>query len=143
MEEFRREGYLISTDPAKLDLDVIHGFITNSYWARGRSREDVETAVHNSFCFGVYEGDRQIGFARVITDFAVLAYVADVFILEEYRGRGLGKWLMECVVNHPRLQRVKKWMLATRDAHGLYAKFGFHPPERPEIYMERRTGEAF
>ena len=128
--------FLISTDRAKLDLDVIHKFLTHSYWAAGIPRATVARSIENSLCFGVYDDSNQIGFARVISDFATYAYVADVFILEPYRERGLGKELMASVMAHPQLQGLRRWSLATRDAHGLYAQFGFTALENPSRSME-------
>ena len=119
--------FLISTDRSKLDVDVIHGFLSRSYWAAGISRETVVRSIENSLCFGVYDNSSQIGFARVISDFATYAYVADVFILEPYRERGLGKELMASIMAHPDLQGLRRWSLGTRDAQGLYAQFGFKP----------------
>jgi N-acetylglutamate synthase-like GNAT family acetyltransferase len=119
--------FLISTDRSKLDVDVIHGFLARSYWAAGISRATVVRSIENSLCFGVYDHARQIGFARVISDFATYAYVADVFILEPYRERGLGKELMASIMAHPELQGLRRWSLGTRDAQGLYAQFGFGP----------------
>lgn len=135
--EFHNPPYLISTDPARLDLDTIHGYLTQSYWGLGRSRETVAKTVEHSLCFGVYEGDRQIGFARVITDYTIFAYLLDVFILDEYQGRGLGKWLMACILAHPDLQDIRRFLLSTRDAHGLYEQFGFAGLRTPERMMER------
>src|SRR5512146_1056100 len=123
--EVKREDLVISTDPERLDLDAITDMLTRAYWASGRSRERTERAIRNSLVFGVYDGDRQIGMARVVSDYAIFAYLCDVFILEEYRGRGLGKWLMEAVFSHPDLQGLRRWVLATKDAHGLYRQFGF------------------
>ncbi len=136
--EHRCGEFLISTNPARLDLDVIHGFLTNSsYWAHGIPRETVARAIAHSLCFGVYDGSAaQLGFARVISDFATYAYVADVFVLESHRGRGLGKELMEFIVQHPALQGMRRWNLTTRDAHALYAQVGFTPLKVPERYME-------
>ena len=119
--------FLISTDRSKLDVDVIHRFLARSYWAEGIPRETVMRSIENSLCFGVYDNARQIGFARVISDFATYAYVADVFILEPYRERGLGKELMASIMAHPDLQGLRRWSLGTRDARGLYAQFGFKP----------------
>ena len=130
----------ISTDPARLDLDVVHGFLAgSSYWATGISREVVERAVRHSLCFGAYAGDGQVGFARVVTDHATYAYVSDVFVLPSHRGRGVGKRLMAAIVAHPELQGLRRWHLATRDAHGLYRQFGFGPPRHPERQMEILT----
>jgi N-acetylglutamate synthase-like GNAT family acetyltransferase len=119
--------FLISTDRSKLDVDVIHEFLARSYWAAGIPRAMVVRAIENSLCFGVYDSGDQIGFARVISDFATYAYIADVFILEPYRERGLGKELMASIVAHPDLQGMRRWSLGTRDAQGLYAQFGFKP----------------
>ncbi len=135
-KQFENNGYFINTDKSKLDYEVVHNFITNSYWAKGISFEDVKKGIENSFCFGVFKKESQIGFARVITDYSRLAHLADVFILKEYRGLGLGKWLMENIMNHPELQSIKKWTLLTEDAHGLYGQFGFQNLKNPEIYME-------
>ena len=135
--ESRRGEFLISTDPARLDLDVIHGFLTNCYWSKGIPREVVARSIEHSLCFGVYDGSgAQVGFARVISDFATVAYLGDVFMLESHRGRGLSKWLMESITQHPALQGLRRWILLTRDAHGLYTKFGFTPVKAPERYME-------
>src|SRR5450755_2844105 len=136
--ESRRGEFLISTDPARLDLDVIHNFLTNCYWAKGVPREVVARSIEHALCFGVYDGSgAQVGFARVISDFATIAYVGDVFVVESHRGRGLGKWLMECITQHPTLQGLRRWMLTTRDAHALYSQVGFTPVKFPERYMER------
>jgi len=135
--EHRRGEFLISTDRARLDLDVIHGFLTNCYWAKGIPRETVARSIEHSLCFGVYDGSgAQVGFGRVISDFATVAYLGDVFVLESHRGRGLSKWLMECIMQHPALQNLRRWILLTRDAHGLYAKSGFTSVKSPERYME-------
>jgi GNAT superfamily N-acetyltransferase len=134
--EYQRGAFVVSTDPARFDLDVIHGFLTRCYWAEGISREVVARSLENSLCFGVFDGSQQIGFARIITDYATYAYLGDVFIIDVYRGRGLGKFLMECVMRHPQLQGLRRWTLATRDAHDLYAQFGFTPLGRPERFME-------
>lgn len=128
--------YTISTDPARLNLDAIYAYITHSYWAPGRAREVVAATLQNSLCFGLYEHDLQIGFARAITDYATLAYLCDVYVLEEYRGRGLGKWLVATVLACPHLAIVGRWSLHTRDAHGLYARYGFEPITSPEHAMQ-------
>ena len=135
--EARRGNFLISTDPTRLDLEAIAGMLKRSYWASGRPRERTERALRNSLVFGLYDGDKQIGMARVVSDYAVFAYLCDVFILEEYRGEGLGKWLMETVFRHPDLQGLRRWTLTTRDAHGLYRQYGFDPMASPESWMER------
>jgi len=134
--EAHKDGFTVSTDPSRLDLDVIHAYLTRSYWAAGIPREVVERSLRQSLCFGVYEGARQVGFARVVTDLATFAYLADVFVLEEHRGRGLSKWLMEAILGHPDLQDVRRWHLVTRDAQGLYARFGFEDPT-PGRHMQR------
>jgi GNAT superfamily N-acetyltransferase len=137
--EFHLEGFTISTDPARLDITAIHHFLSEqSYWAKGRPREMVEKSIEHCLCFGVYEEARQVGFARVLTDYAVMGYLMDVFILPEYRGRGLGKWLVSCIMAHPDLKHLRSWLLATDDAHGLYAQFGFKPLGKPELYMQIR-----
>lgn len=127
--------FSISTDKNKMDIDFIHGFLTRSYWAEGISKELVAKSVNGSLSFGVFNAGRQIGFARVITDGATFAYLADVFIIEEFRGKGLSKWLMEVIFSHPDLQGLRRILLATKDAHGLYAKFGFVPLSIPERWM--------
>ncbi len=135
--ESHRGEFLISTDPSRLDLDVIHGFLTNCYWAKGIPREVVARSIEHSLCFGVYDGSgAQVGFARVVSDFATVAYLGDVFVLESHRGRGLSKWLMECITQHPGLQGLRRWILLTSDAHELYKKFGFTPVKAPDRYME-------
>ena len=135
--EERRGDFLISTDRARLDLNVIHGFLTNCYWAKGIPREVVARSIEHSLCFGVYDGSgAQVGFARVITDFATFAYLADVFVLESHRGRGLGKALMQSIVEHPSLQGLRRWSLTTGDAHKLYEQVGFASLKFPERYME-------
>jgi len=135
---FEREcgGCLVSTDPARLDRDVIYGFLSRAYWSEGIPRAVLERAICNSLCFGVYAAGRQVGFARVISDRATYAYIADVFILESHRGRGFSKRLMETIMSHPDLQGLRRWCLGTRDAHGLYAQFGFGPLKMPERNME-------
>ena len=118
-QEYTKDGFTISTNRGKLDLYTVHRFLTEAYWSKGITREKIKKSIDNSLCFGVYEGKKQIGFARVISDFSSFAYIADVFIIEEYRGRGLAKWLMECILKHPELQELKSMMLATKDANGL------------------------
>ncbi len=119
-----------------MDVDAIHAYLTRSYWSKGVPREIVERAIQNSLCFGVFDGPKQIGFARVITDRATYGYLADVYILEEYRGKGLAVRLMEEIRAHPDLQGLRRFALATRDAHGLYRKFGFTELNDPSIHME-------
>jgi len=135
--------FLISTDRSMLDLGVIHGFLAESYWAAGVSRETVARSIENSLCFGVYHGAQQIGFARVISDYATFAYIADVFVVEPYRGRGLAKELMATILAHPDLQGLRRWNLGTRDADALYAQFGFKPVEnRGRVMMELLDPDA-
>jgi len=134
---FDRKPFSVSTDRSRMDLDVIHGFLVRSYWSPGIPRELVVRAMENSLCFGLFHEAAQIGFARVISDRASFAYLADVFILEPWRGRGLSKFMMECIKGHPDLQNLRRWLLATADAHGLYAQFGFAPIKKPERLMER------
>jgi N-acetylglutamate synthase-like GNAT family acetyltransferase len=129
--------YLISTDPARLDVEVIHGFLRESYWAEGIPREVVERAILNSLCFGVYSRNQQIAFARVVSDYATFAYLADVFVLAPWRGQGISKALMAEIVHHPDLQQLRRWLLGTKDAHGLYQRYGFTAPQFPERHMER------
>jgi len=135
--EYKRNSFIISDDPAKLDLDAICDFLSRAYWAEKRPREVIEKSIRFSLNFGVYDGNRQVGFARVITDYATFAYLCDVFIHEEYRGHALGKWLMESILAHPNLQGLRRWSLATRDAHGLYKQFGFVELSNPASWMEK------
>ena len=135
--EARRNGFLLSTDLARLDVEAIHAYLTRSYWSPGISRRVVERAIAGSVCFGLYhDTGQQVGFARVVTDVATFAYLCDVYVLEEHQGRGLGRWLMEAVIAHPSLQGLRRFVLVTRDAHGLYKQYGFRPLGRPEGYME-------
>lgn len=129
-------AYEISTDPARLDLDAIHAFLTQSYWSPGIPRATVARAIANSLCFGVFHQGQQVGFARMITDKTTFAYLCDVYVLEAHRGHGVSKQLMNHVMKHPDLQGLRRMMLATRDAHGLYAQFGFTPLAAPDRMME-------
>ena len=143
MDEQRRGDYIISTDRARLDLSVIHDYLSNSsYWAKGRRLETVRRSIEHSLSFGLYKGERQIGFARVVTDYATFAWIADVFILDGFRGEGLGTWLMEVIIKHPQLQGFRRWTLSTKDAHELYRKFGFTELTRPERWMERHDPQT-
>jgi GNAT superfamily N-acetyltransferase len=142
IQEFRKEQFLITTDPSRLDVSAIHAFLTRSWWAGGISKETVARAVPNSLCFGIYDGQMQIGFARVISDFATYAYLCDDYILEEYRGKGLGSWLMECILRHPDLQGLRRWMVIAQEPR-LYAKFGFKPLVAPEMNMEILNANIF
>lgn len=130
------ENIIISTDKSLLDINVIFNFLSGSYWANGRSINTIKKSIENSLCFGVYTGNKQIGFARIITDYSTFLYIADVFILEEYRGRGYSKKLLKTIEEFPELQNIRRWMLATKDAHGLYEQFGFVPLKNPERFME-------
>ncbi len=131
--------YSISTDRSRLDLDAIHAFLARSYWSAGVPRRVVETSIANSLCFGLFHGESQVGFARVVTDRATFAYLADVYVLEEHRGRGLAKWLVKTVLEHEDLQGLRRFMLATRDAHELYRRFGFKALSTPARMMELRA----
>ncbi len=134
----------ISNDNSKLDIELIHSFLVEeSYWARERTPEQTRTAIDNSMCFGVYDGERQVAFARVVSDKATFAYIGDVFVVEEYRGRGVSKLLMQHIVEHPELQGLRRWVLATRDAHGLYEQFEFAPLRHPERWMEKTAPNAY
>jgi GNAT superfamily N-acetyltransferase len=141
--ERRRDAFTVSTDPARLDLDVVHGYLARSYWAEGVPRAVVARSLAGSLCFGLYEGARQVGFARAITDRATYAYLADVFVLEPFRGQGLGVWLVECVMAHPDLQGLRRWSLVTRDAHALYRRFGFTALPAPERSMEKVDADVY
>jgi GNAT superfamily N-acetyltransferase len=141
--EWEKNGFLISTDRSRLDRRAIHEFLRSSYWARGIPRAVVDRSLDHALCFGLYEGTRQIGLARVITDHATFAYLSDVYVLPSHRGRGLAVWLMEVVFAHPELQGLRRWMLATRDAHGLYRKFGFRDLAHPEWLMEMVQADLY
>jgi ribosomal-protein-alanine N-acetyltransferase len=148
VERYERGPFAVSTDPARLDLEAIHAYLASSYWAEGIPLDTVRRSVENSLCFGLYGPEGQIGLARVITDQTTYAYLCDVFVLAEYRGEGLGRWLIECVMGSPRLQGLRRWMLVTRNAHGLYQPVGFRATANPGGVMEivhpgiyRRAGE--
>lgn len=142
--EITRGEFTISIDKSRIQFDVIQQFLAEeSYWARERMPEQTRTAIENSLCFGLYHEEKQIGFARVISDFATFAYLGDVFVIQEFRGRGLSKWLMETLLSHPDLQGLRRWLLATRDAHGLYRQFEFEPLRFPERWMERTAPDAY
>ena len=140
--EVQRQGLTISTDPARLDLEAVCKFLAQSYWAATRSRATVARSLQHSLTFGVYDGDRQVGMARLVTDYATFAWLCDVFVEEGYRGRGIGKWLMEAIQAHPDLQTLKRWLLVTRDAHGLYSQYGFTGLQSPERWMEKLNPDA-
>ena len=164
IQEHRRGEYLVSTDPARLDLDMVHEFLTNCYWSKGIPREVVARSIEHSLCFGIYDYSQQksprlakearhgaptsdspaqVGFGRVVSDFATVAYLGDVFVLESYRGRGLSKWMMECMMQHPSLQNLRRWILLTRDARGLYGQFGFTAIAAPDRYMELHRPDVY
>ncbi len=138
--ESHRDTLLISTDPSRLDLGAITDMLSRAYWAKDRTRDVITKSMQNSLVFGVYDNDRQIGLARVVTDYATFAWLCDVFILEEFRGRGISKWLMETILAHPDLQGLRRFLLATRDAHELYSRYGFTPLHNPSRWMEKFDG---
>jgi GNAT superfamily N-acetyltransferase len=141
--EWSRETFIVSCDPLKLDRQVVADFLASTYWAQRIPRATVEKSIDGSLCFALLDSDRLIGFARVISDRATIAYLGDVFVLPEYRGRGLGKWLMACVMSHPELQGLRRWILITKDAYDLYAPLGFKPLARPEGYMELHNPNVY
>lgn len=141
--EQRRGEVTITTDPARLNLDVVYGYLSRAYWCEGIPREIVERAMRHSLCFGLFEGETQVGFARVVTDYATYAYLCDVFVLETHRGKGLGTWLMQCVMRHPDLQGLRRWNLVTRDAHELYRRVGFTALANPQSYMELHAPDVY
>jgi GNAT superfamily N-acetyltransferase len=141
---WRRDGYEVSDDAARLDREAIHRFIaTQSHWAQGIPRATLDRAIDHSLCLGLYRNGIQAGFARVVTDRATFAYLCDVYVEDSHRGGGRGVWLIECVVAHPELQGLRRFCLMTRDAHGLYAKHGFEPMPEPERYMERYDQDVY
>jgi len=141
--ELKRGEFRVSDDPELLDVEMIHAFLRNSYWAAGIPREIVQRSIQGSLCFGVYERKAQVGFARCVTDRATYAYLADVFVLPSHRGRGLARLLMDAICGHPDLQRLRRWGLVTKDAHGLYARYGFSSPGHPERHMEKLDPEIY
>lgn len=142
-QSWSKGEFEISTDPARITLRTVHEFLTNSYWAKGIPLETVQRSIANSLCFAIYRQHQQVGFARVVTDRATFAYLADVFILEPYRGRGLSRWLMECIIGHPDLQGLRRWILATRDAHALYQQYGFTELKAPGRWMEIHCPDVY
>jgi len=134
----------VTSDRARMDIDAIHAFLSNeAYWSLNIPREIVERAIAHSLCFGAFDSQAQVGFARVITDYATFAYLADVFVLESHRGRGIGKQIMDAIAKHPQLQGLRRWHLVTRDAHALYAQFGFAPIDAPERHMMKVVRNAY
>lgn len=142
MNKELKNRFSISTDKSKLDISMIHNFLKSSYWAENISKATVEKSIKNSLCFGVYEGNKQVGFAKVVSDYATSALLRDVFILEFYRGKGLGKWLIKYILEYPELQNVQKWLLGTKDAHGLYHRYSFQNLTEPETIMVRLNSKA-
>jgi GNAT superfamily N-acetyltransferase len=134
--EYRKDDFLVTTDKSRINIDYVHGFLTNSYWAKDIPVDTVKRCIDGAICFAVFDGEQQVGFARVITDEASFAYLADVFIDEKYRGHGLARWLMEVILAFPSLQGLRRFLLATRDAHGLYEKMGFKRIENMEPWMQ-------
>ena len=141
--EWKRNQLLVSTDPAKLDVEAVHAFLSRAYWCEGIPRETVERALRHSLCFGLFDGAAQIGLARVVTDYATFAYLCDVYVLPGHRGRGLGKWLIECLLAHPAVPGLRRINLATHDAHPLYARYGFRPLRQPETFMELHKPDIY
>jgi GNAT superfamily N-acetyltransferase len=135
--EIHRDQFTISTDSSRLDMNAVYDFLSRSYWAQTRPRERTDKAFANSLVFGIYDNERQIGMARVVTDLSIFAYLCDVFIHEDFRGQGLGKWLMQSILEHPDLKQVRRWLLATDDAHGLYQQFGFEQLTDVQKWMQR------
>jgi len=137
-DAFLKKGFQISTDQSLLDFEMIYKYLSeDSYWAKAVPAETLKKAIENSFCFGVYKQNTQVGLARVVTDKATFAYICDVFVLPDYRGLGLSKWLIQTIMEHPELQGLRRWSLATADAHSLYSQFGFTQISRPERWMEK------
>lgn len=141
--ETRQDEYLVSTDPRKLDAEAIHAFLTTAYWSLDIPPAVVKKGLANSLCFGLYHMGKQVGLSRVVTDYATYAYLCDVYVLEAHRGKGLGHWMVECIMTHPELQNLRRFTLATRDAHGVYATFGFTGLKAPERMMERHDPEVY
>lgn len=142
--ELRHESYLISDDPARIDVDAVHAFLSRTYWAEGIPREIVARSLANSLCLGIYDADgKQVGLVRVISDYTTFAYVCDVYVLEAHRGHGLSKAAMRAYTSHPRLQSLRRQHLVTQDAHGLYEQFGFTPLGFPERHMEKRDPDVY
>ena len=141
--EWKQNGFVVSTDPVRQDVDAIHAFLRHAYWSENIPRATVERALRYSLGFGLFDGAAQVGLARVVTDYTTFAYLCDVYVLASHRGRGLGRWLIECVMAHPQLQGLRRFNLVTRDAHGLYAPHGFRALAKPENHMERRKPDIY
>jgi GNAT superfamily N-acetyltransferase len=138
-----RDNFTVTCDPDKIDRIMVREFLAASYWAQNIPQTTVDKSIDGSLCFSLLQGGQQIGFARVITDRATIAYLGDVFVLPEFQGRGLGKWLIECVTTHPQLQGLRRWVLLTKDAHDLYSRYGFTPVARPDRYMELHDPDVY
>jgi GNAT superfamily N-acetyltransferase len=144
LREYHHGRFTVSTDPMRIDLDAIHAFLSReSYWAAGIAKDALERAIGHSLCFGMYDGADQIGFARVISDYATYAYINDVYILAPYRGQGLATWMLSCVLDHPQLQGLRRMSLHTKDAQSFYQRFGFAAPRYPERYLERLAPDFY
>jgi GNAT superfamily N-acetyltransferase len=141
--EWVKDEFVVSTDPARLDAAAVHAYLARSYWCENIPLATVERALRHSLCFGLYEGKAQVGLARVITDHATFAYLCDVYVLETHQGKGLGKWLIECVMAHPDVPGLRRFNLATKDAHGLYARYGFTPLTHAERWMELHKPDIY
>jgi N-acetylglutamate synthase-like GNAT family acetyltransferase len=141
--EWKKDEYLISTDKSKIDLNAVHHFLSQSYWAEGIPKDTVKRSIDNSLCFGIYRKGQTVGFARVISDFATFAYLADVFVLPEERGKGLAKSLMQMIIDHPQLQNLRRFTFATKDAHDLYAQFGFTSFDKPDRWMQKHEPDVY
>jgi len=141
--EWIKDGYLVSTDKSKIDVETVHHFLSRSYWAENIPLDVVRKSIENSLCFGMYHEEKLVGFARAISDFATFAYLADVFILPEERGKGLSKWLIGIILEHPQLHGLRRFTLATRDAHSLYAQFGFSLFDKPERWMQKHDPDVY
>lgn len=142
--KWHKDEFWISDEFSDVDFELVYQFLSEqAYWSKGIPRETLERSLHNALCFSLYHGEQQIGFARVISDYATIAYLGDVFIIEAYRGQGLSKWLMDCVNNHPQLQNLRRWFLATSDAHALYQQYQFEPLAKPHIFMERHDPQVY
>ncbi|MRI32937.1 GNAT family N-acetyltransferase [Endozoicomonas sp. OPT23] len=138
--DWYNNNFSISSDKSRLNLSVIHAYLSkDAYWCQGVPEATVTKAIQNSLCFGIYQKNEQVGFARLVTDKATFAYLADVFVLPDFQGQGLSKWLMECILEHPDLQGLRRIALMTGDAHGLYERYGFKPAAVPENYMEKHN----
>ncbi len=141
--KWQQDNYWITNDKDQLNIDFIHDFLKEAYWSKDIPKKSVSKSIDHSLCFGVFHNNEPIGFARVVTDYTCIAYLADVFIISQYRSQGLAKWLLSCILDHPELQSLRRWILGTRDAHGLYNQFGFTPLKNPDIFMERHNPNVY